>query len=160
MKKLKKYTPLFVVIAISVITSVAMCSTAGFTMHRLMHLFMGIFLLQFAALKLYDIKGFAKGFARYDLLAQRVKVYGLVYPLLEFTLALGYLSGGGNWVYLSTIVLMSFGAIGVFVALSKGLNTNCACLGTTLKVPLSTVAVTENVSMVLMAAVLIFSKTN
>jgi len=159
MNKLKKYIPLFVVIAISVVTALAMCSTAGFTMHRLMHLFMGIFLLQFAALKLYDIKGFAKGFALYDLLAKRLKIYGLIYPLLELTLALGYLSGGGNWVYLSTICLMSFGAIGVFFALSKGLNINCACLGTTLKVPLSTVAVTENVSMVLMAITLFFTQT-
>lgn len=159
MKKLKKYTPLFVVIAIAGITSVVMCLSEGFTMQRLMHFFMGIFLLQFAALKLYDIKGFAKGFGRYDLLAKRVKAYGLVYPLLEFTLALGYLSGGGNWVYVSTIVLMSFGAIGVFVALAKGLNIHCACLGTTLKVPLSTVAVTENISMTLMGIGLLLATT-
>ena len=160
MSKLTKYTPLFIVIGIALVSAISMSLTSGFTMQEFMHSFMGIFLLQFSALKLYDIKGFAKGFAKYDLLAQQVKSYGFVYPLLEFTLALGYLSGGGNWVYIFTICLMSFGAIGVFVALIKGLNTDCACLGTTLKVPLSTVAVTENVSMAIMAIFLILSSPN
>jgi len=125
----------------------------------MMHFFMGVFLLQFAALKLYDLPGFAIGFARYDLLASMVKPYALLYPFLEFTLALGYLTGGGKWVYMSTIGLMGFGAVSVFVALQKGLNTNCACLGTTLKVPLSTVAVTENVSMVIMSTMLLIVQT-
>jgi RNA polymerase sigma-54 factor len=35
-----------------------------------MHHFMGIFLLIFSMVKLFDLKGFAKGFARYDVLAR------------------------------------------------------------------------------------------
>lgn len=156
---MKKYIPLIVVIGISAACSVVMSIGDPQFMSSSMHVFMGVFLLQFAALKLYDLSGFAKGFARYDLLASRLKGYALLYPFLEFTLALGYLTGGGDWVYISTICLMGFGAVSVFVALKKGLNTNCACLGTTLKVPLSTVAVTENVSMVIMSTVLLITQT-
>jgi len=155
MSALKKYTPLFFIITFAALSATALMYFASSGMERFMQLFMGVFLLQFSLLKVLDLRGFAKGFAKYDLAAKRSKIYGMIYPFLEFTLALGYLSEGGawgvEWVYISTIVLMGFGAIGVLVALSKGLNTDCACLGTTLKVPLSTVAVTENISMVAMA---------
>jgi len=149
--KFSQYAPLITIIALAALGSVALSGFDGFTADRLMHLFMGLFLLQFSALKLFDVKGFAKGFARYDLLAMRFRPYGLVYPFLELVLALGYLAGGATWVYIATFVLMGFGAVGVITALAKGLDTNCACLGTTLKVPLSTVAITENVSMAVMA---------
>ena len=154
--KLVQYMPLITIVGLSVVASVALVSYEGFTMDRLMHLFMGVFLLQFSALKLFNVRGFATGFAKYDLLAKRVRAYGLVYPFLELGLAVGYLSGGGVWVYVATFVLMGFGAVGVVLALARGLDTHCACLGTTLKVPLSTVAVTENVSMVVMAVLMYY----
>jgi hypothetical protein len=149
--KITQYAPLFTIIGLAALGSVALSWHQEFSFDRAMCHFMGIFLLQFSGLKLFDIKGFAKGFARYDLLAMRSRSYGLIYPFLELVLALGYLVGGGIWVYVSTFILMSFGAVGVIIALAKGLDTNCACLGTTLKVPLSTVAMTENLSMAIMA---------
>lgn len=161
MNKLKIYTPLIYIILFSVFAAAALMCCVSWDMERFMQLFMGIFLLQFSILKVFDLQGFAKGFARYDLAAKRSRTYGLVYPFLELTLALGYLSSGGTWgvkwVYISTIILMGFGSFVVITALSKGLNTNCACLGTTLKVPLSTVAITENISMVAMATFLLFN---
>jgi len=149
--KLAQYAPLVTIIGLAALGSIALSRHEGYTMDRFMHLFMGLFLLQFSALKLFDVRGFAKGFAKYDLLAMRSRPYGLIYPFLELTLALGYLAGGATWIYIATFVLMGFGAVGVLRALAKGLDTNCACLGTTLKVPLSTVAITENVSMAAMA---------
>ena len=117
-----------------------------------MHDFMGLFLLIFSMLKLFDLPGFAEGFRKYDLLAGKSATYARLYPFLELALALGYLS---LWqpqvVYLATVVLMSFGAIGVFRALAKGRDINCACMGSSLNVPLSTVAVIENVGMAVMA---------
>ena len=156
--KLAQYAPLVTIIGLAALGSLALSRYEGFTMGRYMHLFMGLFLLQFSALKLFDVRGFAKGFAKYDLLAMRCRPYGLVYPFLELILALGYLAGGSLWIYIATFILMSFGAVGVLRALAKGLNTNCACLGTTLKVPLSTVAITENVSMAVMAIMMILIK--
>ena len=41
-------------------------------------------------------------------------------------------------------------------ALSRGLDVRCACMGTQLNVPLSTVTLTEDLVMVAMAAYLLF----
>ena len=49
---------------------------------------------------------------------------------------------------------MAWSALGVISALRRGLDVNCACMGTVLKVPLSTVALTENVGMGAMATVM------
>jgi hypothetical protein len=121
-------------------------------MRSAMHDFMGLFLLLFSMLKLFDLPGFADGFQKYDLLAGRSRGYALLYPFLELSLALGYLS---RWqpeaVYLATLILMTFGALGVFQALAKGSDLQCACMGSSLNVPLSTVAVVEDVGMAAMA---------
>ena len=125
-----------------------------------MHDFMGLFLLSFSMLKLFDLPGFAEGFQKYDLLAGKFRPYAFTYPFLELALALGYLS---HWqpqfVYLATIVLMTFGAIGVFRTLAKGLDLKCACMGSSLNVPLSTVAVVEDVGMALMALLMLLRQT-
>ena len=157
--RISQYAPLLTIITLAVLGSLALAvnDASELSFSRSMHAFMGLFLLQFSALKLFNVSGFAKGFARYDLLAMRWKSWGKVYPFVELVLALGYLAGGAIWVYLTTFIVMGFGAFGVLRALKKGLNTNCACLGTTLKVPLSTVAVTENISMVLMSVFMYFS---
>ncbi len=153
--KLSQYAPLITIIGLALLGAAALLQFEVSSINYFMHLFMGLFLLQFSALKLFNVSGFAKGFAKYDLLAKRSRTYGHLYPFLELGLALGYLAGGALWIYIATFILMSFGAIGVLTAIAKGLNTNCACLGSTLKVPLSTVAVTENVTMAAMALAMI-----
>ncbi|GHC44995.1 MauE/DoxX family redox-associated membrane protein [Roseibacillus persicicus] len=149
----RRYIPLFTLITLALLAAAAKQLHYGaWAPQSAMHDFMGIFLLTFSMLKLFDLPGFAGGFQKYDLLAGRARGYALLYPFLELSLALGYLS---QWqpqtVYLATILLMSFGAIGVFLALAKGLDIRCACMGTALNVPLSTVAVVENVGMAAMA---------
>lgn len=123
-----------------------------------MHAFMGSFLFLFATLKLLDLSGFATAFRKYDLLASRVCSYAKVYPFLELALALGYLSQWQpEFIYLATTILMSFGALGIILALKKGLDLKCACMGSFLDVPLSTVALTENLTMVSMALAMLLS---
>lgn len=120
-----------------------------------MHDFMGFFLVTFAMLKLFDLPGFADGFQMYDLLARRFRPYALTYPFIELALGLGYLAQWNpSMAYPATVVVMGFGALGVITALVKGLDIQCACMGTTLKVPLSTVALLEDLGMVAMAAVM------
>ena len=156
--RLKRYVPLLVLIAValSVAGAKQIAYGDGASFRTAMHDFMGIFLAVFAMLKLFDLPGFAKGFQRYDLLAQRSRPYALTYPFIELALALGYLS---MWrppiVYGVTIVVMGFGAIGVVTALKKGMSVNCACMGTSLNVPLSTVAIVEDVGMAVMAAAML-----
>ncbi|NDD58333.1 MAG: hypothetical protein EBZ47_03640 [Chlamydiae bacterium] len=117
-----------------------------------MDLFMGVLLCQFSMLKLFDIHGFAEGFSKYDLLAKRSKAYAYLYPWIELILGLLFISmAQAMFAYLFTLIVFSLGAIGVINALLKGLNLNCACLGTSLKVPLSTVTLLEDFFMIIMA---------
>ncbi len=121
-----------------------------------MHDFMGFFLAVFAPLKLFDLPGFADGFQRYDLLAKHFRPYALAYPFIELALGLAYFSfWRPTTVYLATILVLGFGALGVINALRRGLDVNCACMGNTLKVPLSTVALIEDLGMVAMALVML-----
>ena len=116
---------------------------------------MGFFLVVFALLKLFDLPGFADGFQMYDLLAKNFRPYAFVHPFIELALGLAYLAfWRPTTVYLATIIVLGFGALGVINALRRGLDINCACMGNTLKVPLSTVALVENLGMVAMALVM------
>lgn len=153
----RNYTPLFMLLGVSFLfATTSMIQYGGFSKFRWMHSFMGFFLVVFALLKLFDLKGFAKGFAKYDLLAIRVPTYAKVYPFIELLLGLAYLTHRtSSVIYIATIVVMGFGAIGVFVALRKKLDVNCACMGSTLNVPLSTVALVENLGMVAMALMML-----
>lgn len=115
--------------------------------------FMGFFLVVFSLFKFFDMEGFADGFQMYDLLAKRLRPYAYVYPFIECGLGLSYLA---RWrleaIYAITVAVMLFGALGVFNALRKGLDLECACMGNVLKVPLSTVALVEDLGMAAMAA--------
>ena len=54
-------------------------------------------------------------------------------------------------------IIMGVGAIGVIRALRKGLDLRCACMGTVLDVPLSTVTLSEDIAMGLMACAMLIN---
>jgi len=151
------YLPLVVVIAVALLAATALHvgESVPDRGHGWMLDAMGLFLAIFSMFKFFDLSGFADGFQMYDLLAKRARAYALFYPFVELGLALGYLA---RWrlpaVYGITVMVMLFGALGVIGALRRKLDLDCACLGTVLRVPLSTVALTEDVGMAVMAAVL------
>ena len=62
------------------------------TMRSFMHAYMGVFLIFFAVLKIFDLEGFKDGFAMYDLIAMLNSTWGYVYPFIELALGLGYLA--------------------------------------------------------------------
>lgn len=146
--EITNYQPLIVIISIILLVSMVLQQTS----HTFMHAFMGLFFVVFAMFKFIDIKGFADGFATYDLVAARWRDYGYIYPFLELGLGLAYLS---SWrptlTYLITVLLMGVSAAGVRRGMKSGRKLQCACLGTVLKVPLSTVSLIENAGMGLMA---------
>lgn len=149
------YLPLVVILALTLLCASAKQLAHGGTWdgRTWMHDFMGFFLVVFSMFKLFNLSGFADGFQRYDLLAKPFRPYGYVYPFLELGLGLGYLAQRNlPLVYAATIAVMVFGALGVIRALRQGLNLQCACLGSVLKVPLSTVALIEDLGMAAMAA--------
>jgi hypothetical protein len=150
----RDYVPLLTLVLVSALVATAVYRSygPGISMVRAMHAFMGFFLVVFALLKLFDLRGFADGFQMYDLLAKRSRAYALLYPFLELALGLAYLAFlRPDLVYLASFILLGFGALGVINALRQGLDVRCACMGTTLKVPLSTVALFEDVAMAGMA---------
>jgi hypothetical protein len=155
----KDYIPLIVIVSLALLAAFAKQADNGtWQATGWMHDFMGVFLLAFSMLKLFDLSGFADGFQKYDLLAKRSRWYAYAYPFLELALALGYLA---SWqpgvVYGATVVLMSFGGLGVLRALRQGLDVHCACMGTILKVPLSTVALVEDLGMSVMALAMLLA---
>jgi hypothetical protein len=155
------YIPLMVIVALTLLAACAKqyayLAGAGWDWMRWMHDFMGFFLVVFSMFKFFNMEGFADGFQMYDLLAKPFRPYAYVYPFIELALGLGYLA---HWqpraIYTATIVVMVFGSLGVINALRKGLDLECACMGTVLKVPLSTVALVEDLGMAAMAAGMLF----
>ncbi len=155
--KLKKYWPLAALILIAALAATALSSITTFEHRPWMHFFMGFFLCQFAMLKLFHPSDFADGFQMYDLIAAKSRAYAYIYPLIELGLGLCYL--GFIFpiaTYIITILVLGTGAVGVIKALHKGLDLRCACMGTVLDVPLSTVTLTEDLGMVIMALFLLF----
>lgn len=158
------YIPLVVIVVLTLLAAFAKQYFygrefgAGWDPMDWMHDWMGFFLVVFSMFKFFDMEGFADGFQMYDLLAKRARPYAFLYPFLELGLGLGYLS---HWqptaIYVATVVIMTFGALGVITALKKGLDINCACMGSVLKVPLSTVALVEDLGMAAMALVMLIA---
>lgn len=157
--KLKKYWPLFALIIISALAALALSYAGKAKAHSWMHYFMGFFLCQFAMFKFFNPSNFADGFQMYDLVAKKSRSYAYVYPFIELGLGLGYLSFVMPvLIYILTIIILGVGAVGVIMALMRGLDVRCACMGTVLDVPLSTVTLIEDLGMVAMALILLFSR--
>lgn len=151
---LSAYYPIFLIaIYIVGITAINNIHESNINWHGWMNQFMAGFFLVFSAFKFLDIRGFAEGYATYDLLARRWYTYGFIYPFLELGLGILYV---GTWLPLMTplltILIMGFSSLGVINSLLKKQKIQCACLGTILKVPLSTITLVEDVLMVVLAA--------
>lgn len=150
------YTPLAVIIGV-ILVSIAILGYKNillgtFSWHEVMMHFMAGFFLVFASFKLLDLRGFAEGYATYDLIAQRFFSYGYIYPFLELGLGLLYLGGVNTLsLHVFTFILMSINGIGVVTKLAKKEPFQCACLGTFLKVPLTKVTLVEDFGMAIMA---------
>ena len=155
--KLSDYGPLAVLLAVTLLSASARQMTAEeWDWTAWMHDFMGLFLVIFAMLKLFNLKGFVNGFGMYDLLAHKVRGWGYLYPFLELALGLAYLARWQPTVtYSVTVALLVFGALGVLNALRRGLDVECACMGSVLPVPLSTVALVEDLGMAIMAGAML-----
>jgi hypothetical protein len=122
----------------------------GLTAESYMRGFMGVFFLVFGGFKLLDLRGFVMSYIGYDIIARRSKTYAYLYPFVELGLGVGYLFGSQylDWV---TLILMIIGAIGVFQQLLLRSQIKCACLGTYIKLPLTSVSLIEDLVMAAMA---------
>jgi copper chaperone CopZ len=149
------YWPLAVIAGyISIASFAGTFATGAVDWSAWMTNFMAGFFLVFSAFKFLDLRGFADAYASYDLLAKRWHGYGFIYPFLELALGLAYLFRfEPQLTLIATIVLMGFSSLGVISALANKQRLRCACLGTVLNLPMSTITLVEDLGMVAMAAV-------
>ncbi|HYD01780.1 MAG TPA: heavy-metal-associated domain-containing protein [Phycisphaerales bacterium] len=121
--------------------------------HGVMLDFMAGFFLVFSFFKLLDLRGFADAYQGYDVLARRVRIWAFAYPFIELALGVAYLTRWNLPVSNSaTLLLMVLGSVGVLRALLKKNAIRCACLGTALNLPMTTVTLVEDLGMAAMAA--------
>jgi hypothetical protein len=153
------YTPLYVIISLIVVASLAVTLREGFfTLPTFLNSLMAGFFLVFSGFKLVDLKGFAAGYSTYDLLAKRVYAYGYLYPFIELALGLLYIIGWNQFATnLLTFIIMTFSGVGVAIKLMRHEQFQCACLGTFLKVPLTKITLIEDFGMGLMALYMLLS---
>jgi hypothetical protein len=110
------------------------------------------FFLGLSFFKFLNLKAFSESFSSYDPIAQRFLNYGLVYPFIEFILGLMFISGKVLMIANAiTIFILVVTTIGVVKKLQSKSQFQCACLGTTFSLPLSSVTVFENALMIMMA---------
>lgn len=148
-KDLMAYWPLIVMVLVVLAGSVAL--SCGLNTPW-MPIFMGLFLLNFAMFKLFDVAGFATSFRMYDIIGARSALYAKAYPFIELALALGFLFQRHlDIVYGATAVVMGIGLIGIVNQYRSGNQVRCACMGSLINVPVGSVTVLENTSMMLMA---------
>ena len=119
---------------------------------------MGTIFLVLGLLKLTDLRSFSKIFAKYDIVAKRVPVYGYLYPFLEILIGLSlFVKEYRVTAYKTIIVLMTIGLLGIFKIMvsKKGSTLRCGCMGSLLHVPLSYVTIRENLVMIAMSSSLL-----
>lgn len=153
---IKDYVPLIVVVGFILLSSAIYVALVGSSLLAWSNAIMGFFFLYFALFKLIDLAGFAEGYHEYDLIAQKIKAWGWIYPFLEVGLATLYLLAVTNpWLYIVTIVVTVVNVLGVSIKLARKEKFMCACLGTVLKVPLTTVTLIEYGLMGAMAVIML-----
>jgi copper chaperone CopZ len=109
------------------------------------------FFLIFSFFKLLDVPGFVSAFCRYDPLAKRVTLYAWIYPFIELLLGLSLLLRyHAEMALIMTIVVLGLTTIGVVGQLRKKVSIECACLGTTLNLPMTEATLIENIVMLSM----------
>jgi glutaredoxin len=147
------YTPVVAVFSTAALMALAL--SAGVSG------FMGFAICLLAMLKLMDVDAFAASFRKYDLLSQRWRPWGRLYPGIELLVGLGVLLQpepaaaaqlvGAVAVWLGVMGLVSVGKA-LFI---DHLALNCACVGGNSKTPLGVVSFAENLLMAVMGVVML-----
>lgn len=156
----KNYLPLILIVgcilAATAIFSWSDHQSGSFSIFKSIGYFMTGFFLVFSLFKLLDIKGFAEGYSTYDLLAHKWFGYGYVYPFVELGFGLAMLTGIRTAPFLlAEIAVMAFSGLGVLIKILRREPVKCVCLGTVLKVPLTTVTLVEDFGMAALGLLLL-----
>ena len=155
--KIKQLKPLFIILGYILIASILL-NYKNWNSSNAMLDFMGLFYIIFSFFKILDIKGFSLSFRMYDPVAKKIPIYGSIYPFIEILLGVIFLTRFEVKVALAlTVIVLGITTIGVTQTLLDKRSIKCACLGTTLNLPMTEATLIENVLMIVMAFLLIFS---
>ncbi|MEO7402898.1 MAG: cation transporter [Burkholderiales bacterium] len=151
--------PLFLIVGYIAGAVAVFIFTAGHpSRHEAMRLFMAGFFLVFSFFKFLDLRGFAETYRTYDIAARAWPSWGFIYPFAELGLGISYLAEVNPLVTnMTTLVLMLTGSLGVFRALLSKTTIRCACLGTALNLPMTTITLVEDLGMAAMAGVMLLT---
>jgi len=152
------YFPILLIFGyITVVSLLAQINHPAFQWELWMRHFMAGFFLVFSFFKLLNLRGFATGYATYDILAKRIPAYGLIYPFIELGLGLAYITGFYPVLTNSiTLIVMAISTVGVVQSLLRKTQFQCACLGTVIQLPLSKVTLAEDLLMLVMSATMLY----
>jgi len=159
--KLKQYflskKPIFIGLSMVIISSLALqVSRTNLTINDWLIDYMGLFFIIFSFLKFFDLKGFKNTFSQYDLIAKKIPLFGFAYPFLELILGVCFLSRSLLlYANIITLIIMAIQSIGVFQSLRRKSDIQCACMGSSISVPLSSLTLLEDMIMVIMSAYMI-----
>lgn len=154
--KLSTYKPLLLIVGfIAGTTLLVQYPFNSFSYMIWMRHFMAGFFLVFSFFKLLNIQGFATSYKMYDIVAMRWNIWGFIYPFVELILGVLYLTNLFPLeTNLATAMILGVSSVGVLQSNLNKKKIKCACLGDVFNLPMSTVTIIENLTMVLMAIIL------
>jgi len=114
--------------------------------------FMGLWLIQFAMIKLFDIDDFADNFTQYDVFAGKFRAYAYLFPFLQIVLGLAYLAAyNAQAVSIVLLIVATANLIGLYRQYDNAPLFGGKFLSAFLRTPLRESAIAENVLMLIMA---------
>ena len=151
--------PIVIALSIVILSSLAMqTSDETFSLNKWFMSYMGIFFIIFSFLKLLNVSGFSMTFKKYDLISKIIPAYANSYPFIELSLGIIFLTQTQSiliYANVLTLIFMISQTIGIIKSLSKSEQIQCACMGSAVDVPLSSLTVAENIIMIAMATYMI-----
>jgi copper chaperone CopZ len=155
---LATYKPLIILFGlIFSISLIASKMNGGVEITIWMRYFMAGFFLCFSYFKLINVKAFADSYSMYDIVAKRIKAWGLIYPFVELGLGIAYLTNFSPlYTNIATVAVMGISSIGVIESVVNKRKIQCACLGAVFNLPMSTITIIEDLLMVVMAGGMIW----
>lgn len=157
-KSIATYRPLILIIGLIVgVTLLVQFPFDDFSGMLWMRHFMAGFFLVFALFKLLNINGFASSYRMYDIIAAKWKRWGYIYPFVELGLGVLYVINIAPFITnLITFIILGVSSVGVIKSVLDKRKIKCACLGDVFNLPMSTVTIIEDLTMVAMAGTMLF----
>lgn len=152
----KTYRPVLTIFFYIILVTALITFVNGYSLMVWMNYFMAGFFIVFSFFKLLNIQGFADSYAMYDVIAMRWKTWGYIYAFLELALGLAFLTGFMPLLTNTiTFAVMSISIVGVLKSVIDKKKIKCACLGDVFNLPMSTITIIEDGTMIIMSLAMI-----